>query len=333
MKESLISVIVPIYKVESLLDRCIQSIFNQTYKNTEIILVDDGSPDNCPAMCDEYAKQDKRVKVIHKKNGGLMAAWIDGVKSATGDFVAFIDSDDWIELNYLEELYKPFTEHKDLGLSICQYYRATDTEKTKFNAIKDNLSGLLYDNTLDNYKNKYLEKFPHFRWNKLFRREFILNNLQYCDTRIGLWEDVCISMSCILDSNKIFLVDKPLYNYYDRPTSMVNVYKENMLQNFEYFYPKFIQLLTDKKYDTNENIIDHITRILYIVSKNIVLSNAKKKRQIFKTLYSSIFWTEAQKYNHKTMTGVNKLFMKLFKTKSYLLTSSMIKLWNKIKRH
>lgn len=331
MKESLISVIVPIYKVESLLDRCVQSIFNQTYKNTEIILVDDGSPDNCPAMCDEYAKQDKRVKVIHKKNGGLMAAWIDGVKSATGDFVAFIDSDDWIELNYLEELYKPFTEHKDLGLSICRFYRATDTEKFEKSAIKYDHTGLLEGNLLEDYKLHHMDYFPHYRWNKLFRREFILNNLQYCDTRIGLWEDVCISMSCILDSNKIFLVDKPLYNYYDRPTSMVNVYKENMLQNFEYFYPKFIQLLTDKKYDTNENIIDHITRILYIVSKNIVLSNAKKKRIIFKKLYQSWLWDEAKKYNTKTLSGVNKIFMLLFKSKSYFLTSLMIKLWNKIK--
>ena len=331
MKQPLISVIIPIYKVEELLDRCMQSVFAQTYTNLEIIMVDDGSPDNCPKMCDEYAKQDKRIKVIHKENHGLMAAWIDGVNKSTGEYVAFIDSDDWVEPEFVEELYKPFEEHEDLGLSICKYYRASDTKKLEQNATKDNLVGLLEGDSFEDYKRKYLEKFPHYRWNKLFKREWILENLKFCDTRIGLWEDVCISMANILQSKKIFIVDKYLYNYYDRPTSMVNVYKPNMLQNFEYFYPKFIEVLTDKNYLTNENVIDHITRILYIVSKNIVLSNAKHKRKIFKDLYSCWLYKESKKYNTKTLAGVNKLFMKLFKTKSYFLTASMIKLWNKIK--
>ena len=132
MKE-LISVIVPIYNVEKYLDRCVQSIIDQTYKNLEIILVDDGSPDNCPKMCDEYAKLDKRIKVIHKKNGGLMAAWIDGVKMSSGKYIAFVDSDDWVEKTYIEDLYMPFNKYKNLQLTICKFYRATDDEKHEKN--------------------------------------------------------------------------------------------------------------------------------------------------------------------------------------------------------
>ena len=95
--KDLISVIVPVYDVEKYLDRCVESIVNQTYQNLEIILVDDGSPDNCPAMCDNWAEKDSRIKVIHKKNGGLSDARNAGMEIVTGEFIGFVDSDDWIE--------------------------------------------------------------------------------------------------------------------------------------------------------------------------------------------------------------------------------------------
>ena len=101
-----ISVIVPVYKVEKYLDKCVESIVNQTYKNLEIILVDDGSPDNCPAMCDEWAEKDERIRVIHKENGGLADARNAGMDIATGDYIGFVDSDDWIEPNMYEVLLK-----------------------------------------------------------------------------------------------------------------------------------------------------------------------------------------------------------------------------------
>ena len=104
MSQPLISVIVPIYKVEEYLDRCVESLVNQTYKNLEIILVDDGSPDNCPKMCDDWAKKDSRIKVVHKKNGGLSDARNAGFEVATGDIISFIDSDDWIEPEMFETM-------------------------------------------------------------------------------------------------------------------------------------------------------------------------------------------------------------------------------------
>lgn len=112
MKQSeLISVIVPVYKVEPYLDKCISSIVNQTYKNLEIILVDDGSPDNCPAMCDAWAEKDCRIRVIHKTNGGLSDARNAGMAVATGELMAFVDSDDWIAPDMYEHLYQRLTEN------------------------------------------------------------------------------------------------------------------------------------------------------------------------------------------------------------------------------
>ena len=103
--DKLISVIVPIYNVEKYLTKCIESIINQTYKNLEIILVDDGSPDKSPIICDEYAKKDNRIKVIHKKNGGLSDARNYGMSLATGEYISFIDSDDYVTDDYIMTLY------------------------------------------------------------------------------------------------------------------------------------------------------------------------------------------------------------------------------------
>ena len=104
-----ISVIVPVYNVENYLRRCVDSIINQTYKNLEIILVDDGSPDNCPVICDEYAQKDSRIKVIHKENGGLSSARNCGMDMATGEYIGFVDGDDWIE----SDMYKFLIENAE----------------------------------------------------------------------------------------------------------------------------------------------------------------------------------------------------------------------------
>ena len=122
-----ISVIVPVYNVERYLDRCIQSILNQTLKELEIILVDDGSPDNCPALCDEYAQKDARIKVIHKKNEGLGFARNAGLNLASGKFVSFLDSDDWVAPAMYETLYRVAEKMKcDTVYCSLQYYYSKD---------------------------------------------------------------------------------------------------------------------------------------------------------------------------------------------------------------
>lgn len=118
-----LSVIVPIYNVEKFLRRCIDSIINQSYSNLEIILVDDGSPDNCGKICDEYAALDNRIKVIHQANGGLSAARNIGIDSATGEYVAFIDSDDYIASNMYDEMIS-LMETNDLDIISCNAFIA-----------------------------------------------------------------------------------------------------------------------------------------------------------------------------------------------------------------
>jgi len=120
MSEPLISVIVPVYKVESYLHQCVESILNQTYQNLEIILVDDSSPDNCPAICDEYAKKDSRIKVIHKENGGLSSARNAGLDICTGEYIGFVDSDDYLDVAMYQKLLKSLFDCK-ADMAVCGY--------------------------------------------------------------------------------------------------------------------------------------------------------------------------------------------------------------------
>lgn len=325
-KEPLISVIVPVYNVEQYLEKCVNSIINQTYKNLEIILVDDGSPDNCPKICDDFAKKDNRIKVIHKKNGGLMQAWIDGFKSSSGDFISFVDSDDWVELTFIEDLISPIIKDSSIDLTICNYYKATDKKKYLLFASKNNIYGTLEGDQFDNLKKTYLRTFPYYRWNKLFKRNLIENNLQFCDNRISLCEDVCITASSILDSKKIFIVNNHLYNYYVRNTSIINSYNPKLLANFEIFHDMFVKVLNEKKYNTYENFSQHLIYLMFMLTKNIISSNAKHKKKLMNELYSSNLYKEFEKCDTKSLGVVYKVFSKFLKSKKIFLLKTIIKL-------
>lgn len=124
MSENLISVIIPVYNVEKYIDQCLQSVINQTYKNLEIILIDDGSPDNCPEICDKYAQSDSRIRVIHKENGGLASSRNAGLDTCTGDYISFVDSDDWIDCEMYEKMFCVLQEN-NLDIVCCagEYFK------------------------------------------------------------------------------------------------------------------------------------------------------------------------------------------------------------------
>ena len=149
-EQPLISVIVPVYKVEPYLDRCVQSIVNQTYKNLEIILVDDGSPDNSPAMCDAWAEKDSRIRVIHKENGGVSSARNAGLDAATGGYITFVDADDWIESDMLEFLLHNMFEFK-VDISGCTFSKDFSNGETSYVNLNFSESISLRRNVMDDY--------------------------------------------------------------------------------------------------------------------------------------------------------------------------------------
>lgn len=216
MEKDLISIIVPIYNVEKYIKRCIDSIIAQTYKNLEIILVDDGSPDDCGKICDAYAKKDTRIKVIHKQNGGLSDARNEGIKVANGKYIGFVDSDDWVHIAMFEQLYKGLIEnHADI--SCCKFIRCID--KVTNIEKKFNHQIIIYNQM--EYLNKFFkvnsQECVYYAWNKLYKRELLEEN-QYPIHLTA--EDVIGTYKAILKCQKIAEIQSPYYYYYYNENSI-----------------------------------------------------------------------------------------------------------------
>lgn len=214
-EEPLISVIIPIYKVEEYLSKCIDSVINQTYKNLEIILVDDGSPDNCPKMCDEWAKNDNRIKVIHKKNGGLSDARNAGIDIAKGEYLTFIDSDDYIDNEYISTLCYLIKKYNS-DISMVDIKRVFDNGK-----IYNTSNNEEFVMTQEEFFEKMLygeRDLDNSASAKLYKKE-LFNDVKYPVGR--LYEDTATTYKIIFKSNQIPVLSKSLYNYAIRSTSIV----------------------------------------------------------------------------------------------------------------
>lgn len=225
MKNPLISIIVPIYKIDRFIGVCIESILNQTYKNLEIILVDDGSPDRCPEICDLYARKDSRIKVIHKQNGGLVSARKAGILAAQGEYIGYVDGDDWISPKFYESLYTSIKDN-NADVSIAGFSRDLfDKRDTILNSIP---SGVYVGLSIESLKKQMISVGPFFThgittylWNKLFRREVIVQHQLACDESITIGEDAAVTYPTLMDCTKIVITDNCDYHYRQREDSML----------------------------------------------------------------------------------------------------------------
>jgi len=207
------SIIIPVYKVEQCIRKCLDSVLNQTYRDYEIILVDDGSPDGCPAICDSYAQNDKRVRVIHKENGGAGAARNDGIKQASGEYIVFVDSDDFIEPDYLALLSK---HSEDLVF--------IDVDRVD---SKGNVVGI-----------EYMSKYKHLAKDELLRRQMtgrlpwggvrkcikrqLLIEYQICYSNHKIGEEAIYSYLVLRHAKTIGFIEKPVYHYLQHGDSLSN---------------------------------------------------------------------------------------------------------------
>ena len=209
----LISVIVPIYQVEAYLEECLDSILNQTYCNLEIILIDDGSPDRCGEICDRYASQDSRIQVIHQSNAGLSAARNAGMDIATGEYISFIDSDDYIDPHFYEKLLEGFKEYPEVKVTSCQVFKNENGEITPQNSKLHHQYPTIHSSRW--CQDAILGKNYVTVWNKLYQAE-LLKEIRFRKGRIV--EDILFMYDflpiCI--SQQAFLLLLPDYLYYYR---------------------------------------------------------------------------------------------------------------------
>ena len=219
----MISIIVPVYKVEPYLPQCLESIINQTYKNLEVILVDDGSQDRCGESCDEYAKKDNRIKVFHTENGGLSAARNYGMTRAGGEHLGFVDSDDWIEPDMFELLLAQMEEHHGVVAS-CGFY-AEYPERVVTTPVIDKE----FDNTPDLLRALIQGKCRNVVWNKLYRRS-CFTGIKF--TQDHVYEDISVMYKVFSKATSAISCSKPLYHYRKREEAISQVFLWKHLTDF-----------------------------------------------------------------------------------------------------
>ena len=223
----LISVIIPVYKVEKYLRQCIESIISQTYTNLEIILVDDGSPDSCGDICDEYALNDSRIKVIHQENKGLSGARNTGIDASQGDYLCFVDSDDLVTPNYCQVLYD-LLKNNEYDFSVCGTYRFEDGDKPEPKTI---------DSKCKIWKNKeflkeQINKNSEFGvWNKLYRRS-VFSKMRFAEGRLN--EDVIWSADLAVNTTNCIETKSQHYCYRQRNSGIVGKQSEKGSVDFLY---------------------------------------------------------------------------------------------------
>ena len=296
--QELISVIVPIYKVEKYLDRCIDSITSQTYKNLEIILVDDGSPDSCPQMCDAFAAGDTRIKVIHKENGGLSDARNAGLKIAAGQYISFIDSDDWIEPEMYERMVRAMNRDKS-DIAACSVRMVWEDGSQTQMLIQTP------DRVLDRSKAQKallledLLKQPV--WYKLYKRECVKNIL----FDVGrCHEDVYWSYKAVGAAERVSLIAYVGYNYLQRNDSIMGAgYSLKRLdalkaycRRYEYMKKEFPEL-------ADMALKSIWLRCMYDGQKTMLYLPAEERKKAFK-----IFRSVRRKYPIKYRVYMNDRF-------------------------
>lgn len=278
MEQPLISVIVPIYGIERYIGICIESILNQTYQKLEVILVDDGSPDRSPELCDLYARKDGRIKVVHKENGGLVSARKAGLQASTGQYVGYVDGDDWIEPQFYASLVKAMLEFdadivasgmsRDLFSISSKIYSkipAGNYEGERLIKLKQNML------TFGKFSRIGISTYV---WNKLFKREMLLPYQMEVDESISIGEDAAVTYPYLMACDRVSVVDNCLYHYRQREDSMLK--KTSTYQKEAAGLKKLYAYLTDtaQKYPAEWNlqnqIIDFVLGISIMRSGGVV---------------------------------------------------------------
>ena len=257
-----LSVIVPVYNTEKYLRECVDSILAQTFTNFELILVDDGSTDGSGAICDEYAAKDPRVQVIHQQNGGITVARKSGVRVARGEYVTFVDSDDWID----KDMYRIMLTEEPADIVICNMIRATSEGLFE---IKCCVNPGKYDKRalIDRFYSVMLFDFDRCQpavhpslCNKLIRCEIIRNVINHVADGITYGEDALCSYTCMLDAEKIHVMDQGLYYYRENLQSVCNVYNKEMFSKLILLGTELERQFSERNCDLQSQVFGYLAR-------------------------------------------------------------------------
>lgn len=328
-----VSVILPCYGVEKYLNRCMSSLLGQTLEDIEIIMVDDVSPDRVPLMCDDYARMDSRVKVVHKmENEGLGLARNTGLSVATGEYVAFFDSDDFVDENMLENMYV-FAKQNELEACFCGYKIYKDSDHVRIRREKDDYEICNGRMAVDGVLMDMVGAEPSFQsdvrilssmWKGLYSLDVIKQNLlQFVSEREFIAEDIIFHINFMPCVSKVGFVPECYYNYCDNDTSLTRSYKPERFQRELLQYKTMKALLREKGYD-EDTFLPRLDRYLLLkiracisqqyryISKNGL---SKMRSEAKKILESMAVRELVQRYPYKCLKIKHKVFFLLVKWK------------------
>lgn len=277
----LFSIIVPIYNVEKYLKQCVDSILSQTFADFELILVDDGSKDGCPQICDEYAKKDSRIKVIHKKNGGLISARKAGALEAEGEYIVPVDGDDWIDEKLLEKAKDILTRY-DIDVFMYDYYKAALKKNTEMHCDfadgyydKARLQKEIYPRLLRDEKGK---RFPPNLCGKILKKDLYLKYQTQVDDRIKIGEDESVTFPCVYNANSVYILKECLYYYRQNESSMTKTRKQGYpWLDLELRVEQHKRLFPLNEYDFQAQLNRLIVHELFTIAKSHLRSQKTYK--------------------------------------------------------
>lgn len=330
---ALFSIIVPVYKVGEYLPKCVESILEQTCSDFEVILIDDGSPDNCPAMCDEYAIHDERVKVLHKSNGGLVDARKSGVDIATGKYLIFVDGDDFIEPTYLED-FKKIIDTYVPDIICCGYYEYRDGERKVCNPMKPygyydkaKIVREIFPILIEDERGRY---YPPSLWAKAYKRE-LYQQQQQVTGRVSVGEDHACTKPCIYHAESMYVLDKCLYNYRQNPSSMTKKPKAFSWEGPKAIGQHFEKQIDMSQYDFQAQVYRNVVHNLF----NVAVSQFNQKKS-YKTVKEEILaWLQDDYYKQAIESCFYKDNWKGVIAKRALIKQRIFFIWlyNRIKKY
>ena len=270
MNEALVSVVLPIYNVEMYLERCIESIVNQTYKNLEIILVDDGSPDHCPQICDEWGKKDSRVRVVHKVNAGLGMARNTGIEHATGKYICFFDSDDYVKTNTIEKIVG-LTEKVNADIVTFGYSNVDNNGLVKNEYVPSTVKEIFrgkevqeefLPDMLAERKESVNKRLHMSAWASLYSMKLIKESgWKFVSEREIIAEDVYSLLVLYKSVQCVAVLSEALYFYCDNGASLTHTYRKDRYKKIEKFYIETTQ--KSKQLGYSEKVIDRVRMPYY----------------------------------------------------------------------